>query len=548
MKLQTAATAMSSITPAAIEEKLTVASPLSIINTLPGANFGSSDAYGLSIRNFLSIRGLDQTEIGYLVDNMPPVSITNYFPYAETWADNENVADLTIIQGNSRLQDPIINASGGELIMTIRSPKNQFGGKLSASAGSYEGSRIFGAIDTGYIGETGAKAFASYSHSTAHNFVGPGRNNRDHVDLRIEKDWSDNARSTLYAAYDDLYNARLPFFNLAQANDGINNDRLDQYMFSSSYVPGVTTQYYKLNVSLSKGFLVSNNNDFKVSDNVTLHVIPYYRFYQNKSSSQSRLNPTSIFSGNTKVVAAFDPSVLQGGGLVGAGAGRYDQNIFGVNNYVEAKLSSTNSLSFGYWFQQSLLDEYQGFQLVDQQGNLPGYNRSTALKTTSGAFISGLDYSVRTTNHQVFIGDTQSFLDDRLSVTLGFKYLIWKTHVNNYAIGAPLTSSTSWTRAMPRILASFKFDDRNQIYANITTNARMPIPKTTYVNAYNISSGAATAVGNSSIKPEYTVSSQAGYRFSGPINIDATAFLMKLKNHQITGTSFVNGFLLSTLT
>ena len=80
MKRQTAATAMSSVTPAAISEKLAVASPLQIANTLPGANFGSSDAYGLSIRNFLSIRGLDQTQIGFLIDGAPGVSVANYYP------------------------------------------------------------------------------------------------------------------------------------------------------------------------------------------------------------------------------------------------------------------------------------------------------------------------------------------------------------------------------------------------------------------------------------------------------------------------------------
>ena len=546
MKRQTAATAMSSITPAAIEEKLSVASPLQIANTLPGANFGSSDAYGLSIRNFLSIRGLDQTEIGFLVDNMPPIVLTNYFPYTETWADNENVSDITVMAGNSRLQDPIINASGGEFIMSIREPKDEFGGKLSGSVGSFDGWRGFGGIDTGYLGNSGLKAFASYSHSSARNYVGPGRNKKDHIDFRTQMDWSDRSRSTLYVAYDNLENARIPILTRAQAIDGVENDRLDQYAFSATYVPGVTAQYFKINKAYLESLIVSNNNDIEISDKVKIHIVPYYRYYDSLGASQSRLSPNSIFNGNVQVTPAFDPAQLQGGALVAAGAGHFRTHVFGANSYVEADLSPTNKLSFGYWYQHSRLTFNQNVQVVDQQGNFPGFSDATALKTTSGDVIKALDYTAKTETHQFFVGDTQSFLDDRLNVTLGFKQLFWKATLDNDVPGTPPRVTASWNRFMPRILASFNVDDRSQLYANVTTNARMPLPSGTYLTSYNLSTGATTAVGNTATKPEYTISAQIGYRYSGPINIDATAFYMKLKNHQVTGVNFINGFLQTT--
>ena len=546
MKLQTAATAMSSVTPAAIQEKISVASPLQIANTLPGANFGSSDAYGLSIRNFLSIRGLDQTEIGFLVDNIPPISTANYFPYAETWADNENISDITITPGNSRLQDPIFNASGGEFIESIRDPHDQFGGKVSGSVGSFGGWRTFGDIDTGYLGNTGIKAFGSYSHATARNFVGPGRNTKDHVDFRLQKDWSEGSRSTLFVSYDNLDNSRIAILTRAQAIDGIQNDRLDQYQYSPSYVPGVTTQYGKINEAFAKSVLVSNNNDIQISDSIKLHVIPYYKYYDSLGASQSKLSPASLFNGNTRVTAVYDPSNLQGGSLVAAAATHYTQNIFGVNSYVEASLSATNKLSFGYWYQHTLLNYSQNIQQVDQQGNFPGFGPETAIKTTTGDGITGLNNKVTTDTNQLFVGDTQTFFDDKLAVTLGFKEIFYKATIDDYVVGAPAQLKATWSRPMPRILASLKIDDRNQIYANVTTNARMPLPTGTYVTSYNVASGATTAVGNTAIKPEYTISSQIGYRYNGPINIDAAAFYMKLKNHQVTGTNYINGFLQTT--
>ena len=94
MKVQTAAETMSSITPSAIQEKLPNASPLQLANTLPGVNFGGVDSYGLSILNFVSVRGLDETEIGYMIEGIPGVDNFNYFPYTESWVDNENIADI----------------------------------------------------------------------------------------------------------------------------------------------------------------------------------------------------------------------------------------------------------------------------------------------------------------------------------------------------------------------------------------------------------------------------------------------------------------------
>jgi iron complex outermembrane receptor protein len=390
------------------------------------------------------------------------------------------------------------------------------------------------------------KAFGSYSHATANNYVGPGRNKKDHVDFRVQEDWSSRSRSTLFVSFDALTNSRLPILNRVQSLDGIENDRLDQYAFSATYVPGVTTQYYKINQAFTKSLLISNNNDVALSDNIKLHVIPYYKYYDSLGGSQTKLSPTSIFNGNTKVTPAYDPSQLQAGSLVANAATHYRQFILGVNSYVEASLSPTNQLSFGYWYQHTRLTYDQNVQLVDQQGNFPGFGPDTALKTTGGAVITGLSNAINTSTNQLFIGDTQSFFDGRLAFTLGIKQLFWSADVDNFVVGATPRLSARWSRPMPRFLASFKIDDQNQLYANVTTNARMPLPTGTYVTSFSVSSGAFTAVGNTAIKPEYTISTQIGYRYNGPIHLDVAAFYMKLKNHQVTGTSYVNGFLQTT--
>lgn len=535
MKVQTAATAMQSITPAAIQEKLTVASPLQIAATIPGVNFGSSDAYGLSIRNFLSIRGMDQTEIGFMVENAPGINLLNYFPYTETWTDNENISDITVTPGNSRLYDPIINASGGEFILSVRDPRDTFGGMVSGSVGSYDGRRGFVDIDTGEIGNSGAKAFLSYSHTRAGNYVGPGTNRRDHVDFKITKEWTPGIHSSLFVSYNNWSNARINILNLAQAKNGIATN-LDQYQYASTYVPGVTTNYYKLAISPRRNWLVVSNNTIDLTDRVRLYVNPYFKTYNTQAGGQSSLNPAATYAGTQLVTPAYDPSSLVNGRIPVLANIVGKENGAGVNTYLEADLTPQNRLQVGFWHDESNIEQYQQYQVLNQAGD----PSRSPLYSTGGALITGINFKADVITNQVYIGDTQSLFDDKLKISLGFKNIFYTVRGVNRTLGLSPNFNVSWSRPMPRILISYEINPSMQVYGNVTTNARMPNVFATYVT-YTGGTGAIAQVGNTAVKPEYTTSAQIGYRYHGAINVDINAFYMHLKNHQVTTGTLING-------
>lgn len=157
MKKQHAPEATNSISALAIQQRGAASSPLQIAASLPGVNFGSSDAYGLSVRNNISVRGLDSTEMGWTIEGAPGVDQAYYWPYTETWADNENISDITLIAGTSRINDPVQTASGGEMIETVRDPSRKRGADVDYSYGSFRGQRIFGRVDSGEIGHSGVR-------------------------------------------------------------------------------------------------------------------------------------------------------------------------------------------------------------------------------------------------------------------------------------------------------------------------------------------------------------------------------------------------------
>lgn len=544
MKVQTAAEAMSSITPAAIEEKLSAASPLQLANTLPGVNLGGVDAYGLSVLNFVSVRGLDETEIGYMIENIPGVDNLNYFPYTESWVDNENISDITLTPGNSRLQDPIISASGGEFIVGVRQPNDKFGGMLSGSGGSFNAWRGFGAIDTGYIGQTGAKAFASYSHTSVGNFAGPGTSTRNHVDFKGTVDWSPKAHSSLFVSYSNLVNARIPFVTLAQAKDGIDNG-FEKYFYSPTFTPGVTTSFYKPFIVNKKNLIVAFNNDIELSDNLTLHVTPYFKYTGTFAPGESIVNPASTYNGNQLVTPAYGPSQLQNGKLFlknGTTASEYQP---GVVVTLDADLSPTNHLIVGYWHETWRVNYISFYNILDQSGDVAS-SLSNALRASDGSIISPSHYSATTNTNQLIIGDTQSFFDEKLKISLGFKQLFYSLNGVNKVVGGPPSFSTRQSKAMPRILVSYDVSPNVQIYANATTNTRMPLVRGTYVTNYSTTSGAVTQAPNPGQKPEYSISSQFGFRYQGLFNLDANAFYMHQLDHQLSSLQVVNGVLLPT--
>lgn len=196
-----------SITSEAIAQKMAISGPYQLIASLPGVNTGQSDPYQMSIRYGLQLRGLPMNKIGWVVDGMPPMDRAYLLPYSETYADTENLAGLTIHPGSARITDPVQTAVGGEFSMTIRDPNDEAGGQASYSHGSFNGRRYFAGFDTGLIGNTGIKAFATVSETKAGTFALPDNatGSRFHADFKVVKEWGDVAKSSIWVSYVDLH-------------------------------------------------------------------------------------------------------------------------------------------------------------------------------------------------------------------------------------------------------------------------------------------------------------------------------------------------------
>jgi iron complex outermembrane receptor protein len=73
----------SSISAAAISERMALTGPLQLIATVPGINATATDPFEMSQRTNIYIRGLPATEQGWLVDGAPAVYLLFLLRYSE---------------------------------------------------------------------------------------------------------------------------------------------------------------------------------------------------------------------------------------------------------------------------------------------------------------------------------------------------------------------------------------------------------------------------------------------------------------------------------
>jgi len=537
----------SSVDAHAINQRMALAGPLQIIASVPGVATGQSDPYGLAQRSFIYLRGLPATELGWIVEGVPAVDQAFFLPYSETFVDPENLAGITVIPGSSRITDPVQNGLGGEIVLTARNPADEFGGRVAYSHGSYDANRAFARIDTGELGASGVKAFVSGSYTSGGTFNLPGLSNRIHVDSKIEKDFAGTGKSTLFISYSDWKSVRSNTVSLAQfrADEASGDFTVGNYQ--PTFVPGLTTNYYKLNIYRRKNILLSWDNEVDINDRLSVHVVPYYHWTRSNSPGQTSINPNSLFNG-VNPVQINTAGFLVVNGTIPAMSNSY-QNEFdaGVNAYAKYDVTNSNQLLIGYWHDYWHLTAQNNLTPVDAFGNSPNVWAQDPLYSTTGAVIAGLNYKMHTNVDVISIGDQQKLLDDKLTIDIGVRYFRESLSGINLAPGPQANFAATFHRFLPRATISYDVTPNMQVYGNVITSERPPVPINIYPNTYSVATGKIAQLAAVNTPPETAVGEELGYRFHNNIvTADIAVFNKSIKNRQITASAILNGAGVST--
>lgn len=528
IKKEVAPKSRSTVSKDYVAKQAPATSPFMLVQLLPGVVVSEVDPWGIS-GGTLSMRGLDNTEMAFIWEGSPISDVGLYTTYPSEFVDNENMEELSLQQGSSNIDTPTINGSGGLFTFHDRDPSEKFGGLADYGYGTYKFNREFLRIDTGYIGNSGIRAFASYSHQHDRAWRGSGTDEKSHIDFKAVKEWGQGNRVAIVGAYQWSTQNSYTSPTLAQwAQYG------QSLNYSGTYTPG-DSNYYKLNRNPYRNINLSAPSHFNLTDHWQADFTPYlWRGYGNGTIGVP-LFSTGNYQGTRPITDTINlPFPLPGSG----GAAAQGLLAFEDSQYRGGFTAKTNyhfginNFFVGWWFDYSNDHDSEPFSPVSYSGEPSNiYGEKQNIKTVGGLRLLGQDILTKTTVHTLFLGDDISLLNDRLFLEAGFKEAIVNRDGTNMLPGPQYKAVINDAQPLPAISARYQINAKNQVFASVTTNFRSPVDITLY-NTYGFT-GETTFRGSTNVKDEYSISEELGYRYSGDLLVaSATYFHYNFTNRQ----------------
>ena len=533
IKKEVAPKSRSTVSKDYIAKQAPAQSPFMLVQLLPGVVVSEVDPWGLS-GGQISMRGLDNTEMAFIWEGSPISDVGAYTTYPSEFADNENLEDLSLQQGSSNIDTPTINGSGGLFTFHDSEPTDKFGGLVDYGYGTYKYNREFIRLNSGEIGNTGIKAFISYSHQHDVAWRGSGTDERNHIDFKAVKEWGQGNHVSVVGAYQ--WSTQNSYTNPTLAQWG---QYRTSYNFDGTYTPG-DSNYWKLNRNPYRNVNLSAPSHFTLTDRWSADFTPYlWRGYGNATigtglyqtqnyQGAQLINSPSVLPypitpsaannfANAEGILAFEDSQYRGGFTA-----KTDYR-FGINDFFA-----------GWWFDYSNdhdTEPYSPVSYIGEPSNV--YGEVSNIKALNGLRLLGQDIDTKTSVNALFLGDTISLLNDRLSIQAGFKEAIVNRDGTNNLPGPQYKSSINDAQPLPAISARYQINSRNQVFASVTTNFRSPVNTTLY-NTYSYVDGSTTFLGGNNVRDEYSISEELGYRYAGDLLVaSATYFHYNFTNRQL---------------
>ncbi|GEN61076.1 TonB-dependent receptor [Acetobacter nitrogenifigens] len=527
MRAETAAKAVQSVTRDFIAKQPPSSNVQQLIAMMPSVNVSMQDPFGL-YSGQVNVRGFDQAEVGWVLDGAPLNDIGGGQFYANEVLESEDLESVQLTPGSVDVNSPVVNASAGLTTMTMSNPTVKAGGLLDISFGSFDTTRQFLRLNSGYIGNSGIRAMFAFSHTKGNQWRGAGQAEKFHYDFKAVKDFENGSHTGLTVSYNDQVNDSYLFPTLSQWRaNGYSNNYTADYAGASA----AGANYYKLHVNPFRNVVASAPTHIVISPKLSIDDSIYFWHGIGNGTGATYFTSSALsklYMGNEKVSLNGDTSK----GYLALAPSNQEQFRTGNTLSATYKIDKHNTLSLGWWYEYANLEQYSPYGQVNQATGEP-YNiwgTNAVVTTTTGQNFRARDFLSLSQVNMIFIGDTMKYFNDRLNITLGFKEAMVTRRTYNYTPGTTYNRNIHSAEPLPQIGISWNFNKQHQIYISGSTNFRVPA-NTSLVDYYG-TAGAQTQRGGSS-NPEYTIEEELGYRYNGDvINASVSFFNYNLSNRQ----------------
>ena len=484
--------ARSAVNRAYLDKLNPSANAFQAIDLLPGVNTFSSDATGL-FGGGIRVRGFAGDQMGLTINGAPVNDSGNFAVYPQEYTDSENLCEVFVTQGSTDTDAPHVGASGGNLGMVTCAPKDKFGMRVAMSTGQLNYQRAFARIDTGKFGPSNAKAFVSYSKTSANKFKGPGGADREHIDLAAEARPNADVFLSASVLYNNAVNNNIRALNNAQiAQYGRNFDFSSVAPQHLTPVAGTAQSevspadgFYKYNINPFRNYLFTSKAEFKVNKDLTVSAEPYFWYGYGTGGSQLQL----LTEGGTGTMATRVKDVNGDGDILDKvltyGSSVTETNRPGVTFKANYRVENHN-INVGYWTERAVHRQTGPRVTFDNAGNPSNLwldKTSAYLLRGDGLPYQARDWKTISTGTSLFVQDSISLMQDKLSLQVGVRNSEIERDFINYANAGTFgvgradldyQIKRTYGTVLPSFGAKYNLDAEKSVFFNVAENFRAP--------------------------------------------------------------------------
>lgn len=462
------------------------------IDLLPGVNTFSYDATGL-FGGGIRVRGFAGDQMGLTINGAPVNDSGNFAVYPQEYTDTENLCEVFLTQGSTDTDAPHVGASGGNLGMVTCAPSDKFGMRGAISFGQLNYQRTYARLDTGKFGPSGAKAFVSYSKTSANKFKGPGGADREHIDIAAEVRPSADVFLSATLLYNNAINNNIRTLTNAQiAQFGRNFDFSDvppQHLTPVAGTAQLETSpadgFYKFNINPFRNYLFTSKAEFKVNKDLTVSAEPYFWYGYGTGGSQLQL----LSEGGTGTMATRVKDINGDGDTLDRvmtyGSSLTETNRPGVTFKANYRIANHN-INVGYWTERAVHRQTGPRVTFDNAGNPSNLwldNTAAYLLRTDGNPYQARDWKTISTGTSLYVQDSISLMQDKMSLQLGLRNSAIDRDFTNYANAGTFGAGRAdldyqikrkYSKVLPSLGAKLNLDSQSSIFFNVAENFRAP--------------------------------------------------------------------------
>ncbi len=505
------------LTQAQLQQLAPGTNPLQALAVLPGVQYESSDPLG----NYewsaeFNIRGFNQNQLGFTLDDIPlgDMSYGNYngLDIGRAIAP-ENLSVVSVAQGIGALGTASTSNLGGTVQFQSADPLDTAHFTAADTGGSANLNRVYMRWDSGTFGASNAaKAYFSYSNNATSKWKGWGDQTQEMFNAKLVYQLGgENKLSFYYDAstrdetdYADYSVNEVNVLGWGQDNYAPNWTRAVNAA-NGIYSGGVQNlqdpldAFYYLGRGLRNDELAGATGQFKLADNLRVKAVVYGHMDKGEGDWY------------TPYVAS-SPTVP-----ISVRTTEYGIHREGVNASFDWLLGM-HDITGGVWIEHNVHDLARRYYAI----NGP---QSTDYFLTN-PFYTQFQQEFVTNTRQLYLQDTLSLMDDRLTLAYGIK----SQHVSIDSvnqIGGLAAGNITTDGVLPQVSMNYQIDPHNEAYASLGKNMRAFQPGVAGPFSATQAAFDATA---SSLKPETSTTLDIGVRTHRP-GLEASLDLYNVDFH-----------------